>query len=299
MDLIVMIAFVWYWILGLKYFSLQKNKWLNGVMSAPRSYFTFGLRCSLRTDIQRFPGREWFEMMLLETTVKNCGDIVHMHVAERNVLHEMVKIVKKKPDFHVKEKILILIDTWQEAFGGPRARYPQFFAAYQELLVSCRIGAVFPQRSERSAPVFTPPQTHALSSFPQNLRNPESQEEVADSSAEPEFPTLRYIALFLFVQEKVNTKKWKYILYSFLCQLGRYIMVVSNPSSLWFFLGTGVKFKAIMSQNEEAIVGQCSVLQPFILLILNFIHEETGLPIGQPFLHDVRLDILFCSASIG
>ena len=28
--------------------------------------------------------------------IKNCGDIVHMHVAERDILHEMVKIVKKR-----------------------------------------------------------------------------------------------------------------------------------------------------------------------------------------------------------
>lgn len=95
--------------------------------------------------------------------MKNCGDIVHMHVAEKDLPHEMVKIVKKKvsntymlplfiivlikclffsdvklslqPDFHVKEKILILIDTWQEAFGGPRGRYPQYYVAYQDLLV--------------------------------------------------------------------------------------------------------------------------------------------------------------------
>ena len=32
----------------------------------------------------------------METIVKNCGDIVHMHVAEKDLLHEMVKIVKKK-----------------------------------------------------------------------------------------------------------------------------------------------------------------------------------------------------------
>ncbi|OMO91027.1 VHS domain-containing protein [Corchorus olitorius] len=125
-------------------------------------------------------------LTLLETIIKNCGDIVHMHVAERDVLHEMVKIVKKKPDYHVKEKILTLIDTWQEAFGGPRARYPQYYVAYQELL---RAGAVFPQRTERSAPVLTPPQTQPLSSYPPNIRNSDRQ-DTAESSAESEFPTL-------------------------------------------------------------------------------------------------------------
>uniref|UniRef100_A0A6N2N1D1 VHS domain-containing protein n=1 Tax=Salix viminalis TaxID=40686 RepID=A0A6N2N1D1_SALVM len=71
-------------------------------------------------------------LTLLETIIKNCGDIVHMHVAEKDLLHEMVKIAKKKPDFHVKEKILVLVDTWQGAFGGARARYPQYYVAYQE-----------------------------------------------------------------------------------------------------------------------------------------------------------------------
>ncbi|CAI0441348.1 unnamed protein product [Linum tenue] len=125
-------------------------------------------------------------LTLLETIIKNCGDIVHMQVAEKDLLHDMVKIARKKPDFHVKEKVLTLIDTWQEAFGGPRARYPQYYAAYQELL---RAGAVFPQRSEQSAPVFTPPQTQPLSSYPQNLRNPEARPDPAEPS-ESEFPTL-------------------------------------------------------------------------------------------------------------
>ncbi|XP_057958370.1 TOM1-like protein 9 [Malania oleifera] len=133
------------------------------------------------------PKVQLLALTLLETIIKNCGDIVHMHVAEKDVLHEMVRIVKKKPDFHVKEKILILIDTWQEAFGGPRARYPQYYTAYQELL---RAGAVFPQRSERSAPVFTPPQTQPLASYPPNLHNSDYQQEAAESSAVSEFPTL-------------------------------------------------------------------------------------------------------------
>ncbi|XP_047972332.1 TOM1-like protein 9 isoform X1 [Salvia hispanica] len=135
----------------------------------------------------RNPKVQLLALTLLETVVKNCGDMVHMHVAEKDLPHEMVKIVKKKPDFHVKEKILILIDTWQEAFGGPRGRYPQYYVAYQDLL---RLGAVFPQRSESSAPVFTPPQTQPLSSYPPNIRNLEPSADGAESSAEAEFPTL-------------------------------------------------------------------------------------------------------------
>ncbi|KAE8654591.1 putative D-alanine aminotransferase [Hibiscus syriacus] len=134
----------------------------------------------------RNPKVQLLALTLLETIIKNCGDIVHMHVAEKGVLHEMVRIVKKKPDINVKEKILTLIDTWQEAFGGARARYPQYYVAYQELL---HLGAVFPPRSERSAPVLTPPQTQPLSSYRPNMRNSD-QQDTAGSSAESEVPTL-------------------------------------------------------------------------------------------------------------
>ncbi|XP_077210935.1 TOM1-like protein 9 [Tasmannia lanceolata] len=133
------------------------------------------------------PKLQLLALTLLETLIKNCGDIVHMHVAEKDILHEMVKIVKKKPDSHVREKILILIDTWQEAFGGPRARYPQYYAAYQELL---RVGAVFPQRAERSTPIFTPPQTQPLSSYTQSSRSPDLCQEAPESSMGPDFPNL-------------------------------------------------------------------------------------------------------------
>ncbi|AQL03612.1 Putative VHS/GAT domain containing family protein [Zea mays] len=128
-------------------------------------------------------------LTLLETLIKNCGDFVHMQVAEKDMLHEMVKIAKKKPDYHVKEKILILIDTWQEAFGGARARYPQYYAAYQEML---RAGAVFPQRPESTVPIYTPPQTQPLRNYPPPaLRNTDYRHDVPESSSAPEVPALR------------------------------------------------------------------------------------------------------------
>lgn len=39
-------------------------------------------------------------LQLLETMVKNCGDHVHFQIAEKNILPEMVKIVKKKVRFY-------------------------------------------------------------------------------------------------------------------------------------------------------------------------------------------------------
>ncbi|PPR80852.1 hypothetical protein GOBAR_AA39862 [Gossypium barbadense] len=96
-------------------------------------------------------------LTLLETMVKNCGDYVHFQIAERNILGEMVKIVKKKADMLVRDKILALLDSWQEAFGGPGGKHPQYYWAYDELR---RSGVEFPKRSSNTAPIFTPPATH-------------------------------------------------------------------------------------------------------------------------------------------
>ncbi|KAK7374032.1 hypothetical protein VNO80_07455 [Phaseolus coccineus] len=101
-------------------------------------------------------------LTLLETMVKNCGDFVHFQIAERNILEEMIKIIRKKADMQVRDKILMLLDSWQEAFGGPGGKHPQYYWAYEELK---RSGVVFPKRSPDAAPIFTPPPTHP------NVRN--------------------------------------------------------------------------------------------------------------------------------
>ncbi|KAL6508070.1 hypothetical protein OROGR_024265 [Orobanche gracilis] len=111
------------------------------------------------------PKVQLLALTLLETMVKNCGDYVHFQIAERNILQEMVKIVRKRTDMHVRDKILILIGSWHEAFGGPGGRYPQYYMAYEDLQ---RSGVEFPQRPPDAAPIFTPPVTHPISGHPQS-----------------------------------------------------------------------------------------------------------------------------------
>ncbi|CAH8354601.1 unnamed protein product [Eruca vesicaria subsp. sativa] len=97
-------------------------------------------------------------LTLLEAMLKNCGEFVHSHIAEKHVLEDMVKIiVRKKGDFEVRNKILILLDTWNEAFSA--CKYPHYNWAYQELI---RSGVKFPQRS-KEAPLMLAPSSSSSS----------------------------------------------------------------------------------------------------------------------------------------
>ncbi|KAJ1263342.1 hypothetical protein BS78_09G177000 [Paspalum vaginatum] len=103
------------------------------------------------------PKVQFFTLTLLETMMKNCGEYVHFEVVDQHVLQEMVKIVQKRHDMQVRDKALILLDSWQEAFGGPGGKYPQYYWSYIELK---RSGVMFPRRPVDAPPIFTPPATH-------------------------------------------------------------------------------------------------------------------------------------------
>lgn len=73
-----------------------------------------------------------------------------------------------------------------------------------------RAGATFPQRPERSAPIFTP-QTQPLTSQPQSLRNTDHRKEESESSVPSDLPPLRYTNRMLSSQYAPYMLQLKYI----------------------------------------------------------------------------------------
>ncbi|KAL0350364.1 UNVERIFIED_CONTAM: TOM1-like protein 5 [Sesamum radiatum] len=84
-----------------------------------------------------------YAVLLLEMLMNNIGEPVHKQVIDTGVLPILVKIVKKKSDLPVREKIFLLLDAAQTSVGGATGRFPQYYSSYYELVSA---GVQFPQR---------------------------------------------------------------------------------------------------------------------------------------------------------
>ncbi|KAH9308086.1 hypothetical protein KI387_035997 [Taxus chinensis] len=136
------------------------------------------------------PKVQTLALVLLETLIKNSGDNIHSQVIERGVLNEMVKIVKKKPDKEMQEKILVLLNEWKESFGGSRGKFPQYYEAYQELV---RAGVKFPQNLDRFAVALENQDTQSTNLSPQSSASPSYSSEFAEASTASSIPGLNLI----------------------------------------------------------------------------------------------------------
>ncbi|KAK4366863.1 hypothetical protein RND71_014743 [Anisodus tanguticus] len=99
------------------------------------------------------PNSQLFSVNLLEMLINNIGEPVHKQVIDTGILPILVKIVKKKSDLPVREKIFLLLDAAQTSLGGASGRFPQYYAAYYELVSA---GVEFPQRSLVSSEPHAP-----------------------------------------------------------------------------------------------------------------------------------------------
>uniref|UniRef100_A0A0A0L323 VHS domain-containing protein n=1 Tax=Cucumis sativus TaxID=3659 RepID=A0A0A0L323_CUCSA len=84
-----------------------------------------------------------YAVLLLEMLMNNIGEAIHKQVIDSGVLPILVKIVKKKSDLPVRERIFLLLDATQTALGGASGKFPQYYSAYYDLVSA---GVQFPQR---------------------------------------------------------------------------------------------------------------------------------------------------------
>ncbi|KAK7243226.1 hypothetical protein RIF29_38017 [Crotalaria pallida] len=79
-------------------------------------------------------------IMLLEMLMNNIGKHIHEQVIDTGIIPILVKIVKKKSDLPVRERIFLLLDATQTSLGGASGKFPKYYNAYYDLVVvSCEI----------------------------------------------------------------------------------------------------------------------------------------------------------------
>ncbi|CAA7034918.1 unnamed protein product [Microthlaspi erraticum] len=109
------------------------------------------------------PNSQLYAVQLLEMLMNNIGENIHKQVIDTGLLPTLVKIIKKKSDLPVRERIFLLLDATQTSLGGNSGKFPQYYTAYYDLV---NAGVKFPQR-----PNSTPPVVVTAQAVPRNTLN--------------------------------------------------------------------------------------------------------------------------------
>ncbi|GMI67150.1 TOM1-LIKE 5 [Hibiscus trionum] len=127
------------------------------------------------------PNAQLYAVLLLEMLMNNIGENVHKLVIDTGILPILVKIVKKKSDLPVRERIFLLLDATQTSLGGASGKFPQYYSAYYDLVSS---GVEFPQRAHTTPsnpPASLPTKPNTLNGELTSARH-----EAAAKQAEPQ-----------------------------------------------------------------------------------------------------------------
>ncbi|KAL5566354.1 hypothetical protein UlMin_029518 [Ulmus minor] len=124
---------------------------------------------------------QFYAVLLLEMLMNNIGENIHKQVIDTGILPILVKIVKKKSDLPVRERIFLLLDATQTSLGGASGKFPQYYNAYYDLVSA---GVQFPQRPP-AAPSSQPTSQPKNSNLPNGDTAP-SRREVSVQKAEPQ-----------------------------------------------------------------------------------------------------------------
>ncbi|CAN7004900.1 unnamed protein product [Brassica oleracea var. botrytis] len=127
------------------------------------------------------PNTQLYAVQLLEMLMNNIGETIHKLVIDTGVLPTLVKIVKKKTDLPVRERIFLLLDATQTSLGGASGRFPQYYSAYYVLV---HAGVKFPQRSSSTPPVVVTAQTVPRSTLNEQLASARKERTTAPAHAQ-------------------------------------------------------------------------------------------------------------------
>ncbi|KAL0721338.1 hypothetical protein Bca4012_035937 [Brassica carinata] len=123
------------------------------------------------------PNTQLYAVQLLEMLMNNIGENIHKQVIDTGVLPTLVKIVKKKSDLPVRERIFLLLNATQTSLGGASGKFPQYYTAYNDLVTA---GVQFPQR-----PSSTPPVVVTAQAVPRNTLNEQLASARNEGTAPP------------------------------------------------------------------------------------------------------------------